>query len=125
MPTPVNSLLLMVTAVLGQEERPVWYLNSSLSGTFSERSARCEKMFESRRSEASYGRILIPANTPADICIKFPKITQETGAVLEGGWRHDRGTKGGCANGCCEYGQRIKRFKTGNLSPGSNHRSPI
>ena len=29
-----------------------------------------------RKSEASNGPILIPANTPADICINFPDRTQ-------------------------------------------------
>lgn len=100
-------LSLVATMAEAQEEEgpkptPIWYLDASLTGDFSERSAKCGEMYLERKAEASQGPILIPANTPADICINFPARTQEDGTELKGGWRHDRGAKGDCANGCCE-----------------------
>jgi len=63
------------------------------------------------KASASDGPILIPANTPADICINFPARTQEDGTELAGGWRHDRGAKGDCANGCCEFNPPISNIQ--------------
>ena len=34
-------------------------------------------------------------------------IIQEDGTEIKGGWRHDRGAKGDCANGCCESETQI------------------
>ena len=96
--TPTDS----ATDAPEKKPTPVWYIDSSLKGTFSERSTACGQRYQEMKGSASDGPILIPANTPADICINFPARTQEDGTELAGGWRHDRGAKGDCANGCCE-----------------------
>jgi len=111
-------LSLVLTATEGQEKvenekvaTPIWYLDSVLTGDFTERSTKCGQNYAERKSEASNGPILIPANTPADICINFPDRTQEDGTEIKGGWRHDRGAKGDCANGCCEFNPPISNIQ--------------
>merc|ERR1711953_26792 len=90
---------------------PIWYLDPTLTGGFTERSTECGQNYAARKSEASDGPILIPANTPADICINFPSRTKEDGTEIKGGWRHDRGAKGDCANGCCEFNPPISNIQ--------------
>ena len=82
---------------------PTWFLETTLVGTFGERSAQCEELFPKYKETASNGPIFIPEDSDADICINFPPRTLEDGRELKGGWRHDKGAKGACANGCCEF----------------------
>ena len=82
---------------------PTWFLETTLVGTFGERSAQCEELFPEYKETASNGPIFIPEDSDADICINFPPRTLEDGRELKGGWRHDKGAKGACANGCCEF----------------------
>jgi hypothetical protein len=88
-------------------EPPTWFLETSLEGKFAERSAECKKLFPEYESVASKGPIFIPEDADADICINFPAktITREDGTTRElpQAWRHDRGSKGACSNGCCEF----------------------
>jgi len=81
---------------------PVWFLETSLdSGSFSERSARCGELSPGKAT--SDGPIFIPEDQNAWICINFPPRTLSDGRQLKGGWRHDKGNKGICVNGCCEF----------------------
>ena len=77
---------------------PLWFLENTLQGNFRARSAECQKLAPSRESESSTGPIFIPEDTDAQICINFPATETRASA-----WRHDKGGKGACANGCCEF----------------------
>merc|ERR1712105_133620 len=46
------------------------------------------------------GPIVIPESQEANICINFPPVPERN---LKGGWRHDRGEKGACTSGCCDF----------------------
>ena len=48
-----------------------------------ERSSQCGDNWEAKKFEASTGPILIPANTPADICINFPTRVTEEGEEIK------------------------------------------
>ena len=93
-------LVSLVAAVAAQEapKTPLWFLETSLTGAFSERSNQCKTLLGDNKDVASFGPIFIPGNSAADICIRFP--ARDT---LPETWRHDRGQKGACANGCCEF----------------------
>ena len=96
----------LLAAVSAQSERPptpLWFLENSLSGAFRARSAECEKLAPSREGVSSNGPIFIPEDKAADICIYFPATDSRKAA-----WRHDRGSKGACANGCCEFKPPLK-----------------
>merc|ERR1712243_502468 len=75
-------LVSLVAAAAAQEAKPtpLWFLETTLTGSFKERSNQCKDLLAGRQEEASLGPIFIP----------------ET-------WRHVRGNKGACANGCCEF----------------------
>jgi len=78
---------------------PTWFLQSGFSGTFSERSKECGKVVKGQ-SDIGDGPIVIPEGKEATICINFPPRPD---AGLPGGWRHDRGEKGACTSGCCDF----------------------
>jgi hypothetical protein len=88
---------------------PVWFLESSLQGSFAERSAACADLFPAREASSSKGPIFIPEDQPASICINFPPRVLPDGKELKGGWRNDQGEKGACANGCCEFKPPTKK----------------
>jgi len=85
---------------------PVWFLRTGLTGTFSQRTAVCRE--EADKTQSSPTLILIPSEEPAEICINFPARTLSNGRKLTGGWRHDFGDKGACANGCCSFNPPTK-----------------
>merc|ERR1711874_608140 len=93
----VVTVLVSLVAAAAAQETPLWFLETTLTGSFKERSATCKGLLGDRAEEASVGPIFIPENQPADICIRFP--ARDT---LPETWRHDRGARGACANGCCE-----------------------
>jgi len=108
----------LVAAAAGQEgdnttpaplNPPVWFLESSLKGSFAERSAECANLFPAREASSSKGPIFIPEDQPASICINFPPRVLPDGKELKGGWRNDQGEKGACANGCCEFKPPTKK----------------
>ena len=88
---------------------PVWFLEADLQGSFAERSAQCAELFPSREAASSKGPIFIPETSAANICINFPPRVLPDGKELKGGWRHDQGDKGACANGCCEFKPPTKK----------------
>merc|ERR1712243_84784 len=92
-------LVSLVAAAAAQEAKPtpLWFLGTTLTGSFKERSNQCKDLLAGRQEEASLGPIFIPETSDAHICIRFPRDT------LPETWRHDRGNKGACANGCCEF----------------------
>jgi len=92
------SLVAAATAQEGPKPTPLWFLETSLTGSFKERSNTCKGLLAENQDEASLGPIFIPENSEAHICIRFP--ARDT---LPETWRHDRGNKGACANGCCEF----------------------
>merc|ERR1711874_484020 len=94
----VVTVLVSLVAAAAAQETPLWFLETTLTGSFKERSATCKGLLGDRAEEASVGPIFIPENQPADICIRFP--ARDT---LPETWRHDRGARGACANGCCEF----------------------
>eukprot|EP00090_Calanus_glacialis_P004989 TRINITY_DN1380_c0_g1_i1.p1 TRINITY_DN1380_c0_g1~~TRINITY_DN1380_c0_g1_i1.p1 ORF type:complete len:180 (+),score=35.57 TRINITY_DN1380_c0_g1_i1:110-649(+) len=94
-------LVSLVAAAAAQEaapKTPLWFLETSLTGAFKERSNQCKALLGDNKEVASFGPIFIPENSAADICIRFPARND-----LPETWRHDRGQKGACANGCCEF----------------------
>merc|ERR1712243_396852 len=93
-------LVSLVAAAAAQEAKPtpLWFLETTLTGSFKERSNQCKDLLAGRQEEASLGPIFIPETSDAHICIRFP--ARDT---LPETWRHDRGNKGACANGCCEF----------------------
>lgn len=88
---------------------PVWFLRKGLEGTFKERTAVCAAEADSTQSSPTL--ILVPAEEPAEICINFPARTLPDGRRLTGGWRHDIGVKGACANGCCSFNPPTKKAR--------------
>ena len=95
------TLVSLVATIAAQEEAketPLWFLETSLDGPFSERSAACSGLLASRQDEASFGPIFIPEDQDANICIRFPARDGRPET-----WRHDLGNKGACANQCCEF----------------------
>ena len=96
------SLVAAVTAQDEVKETPLWFLQD-LDGRFSERSGQCPGLLAANQDVASFGPILIPEDKDAKICIRFPARDgrDET-------WRHDLGSKGACANGCCEFKPPLK-----------------
>jgi len=99
--TKMLVLVSLVAAVAAQEaapKTPLWFLETTLTGAFKERSNTCKDLLVKNTEVASFGPIFIPENEAADICIRFP--ARDT---LPETWRHDRGSKGACANGCCEF----------------------
>lgn len=88
---------------------PVWFLRKGLDGTFAQRTAVCVEEADSTPSSPTL--ILIPVEEPAEICINFPPRTLSDGRKLTGGWRHDFGDKGACANGCCSFNPPTKRAR--------------
>merc|ERR1712227_1118179 len=96
------SLVAAVTAQDEVKETPLWFLKD-LDGRFSERSGQCPGLLAANQDVASFGPILIPEDKDAKICIRFPARDgrDET-------WRHDLGSKGACANGCCEFKPPLK-----------------
>ena len=90
---------------------PQWFLKPGLTGTFSERTAVCRDVADA--TPASPTLILIPEEDPAEICINFPARTLPDGRQLKGGWRHDIGEKGACANGCCSFNPPTKKAREG------------
>jgi len=96
-------LVSLVAAVSAQEappppQTPLWFLETSLTGAFKDRSNTCKTLLESNKEVASFGPIFIPETSPADICIRFPAPDERPET-----WRHDKGSRGACANGCCEF----------------------
>merc|ERR1711963_1172081 len=77
--------------------------SSRIWTAFSERSGQCPGLLAANQDVASFGPILIPEDKDAKICIRFPARDgrDET-------WRHDLGSKGACANGCCEFKPPLK-----------------
>ena len=96
------SLVAAVTAQDEVKETPLWFLQD-LDGRFSERSGQCPGLLAANQDVASFGPILIPEDKDAKICIRFPARDgrDET-------WRHVIGSKGACANGCCEFKPPLK-----------------
>ena len=72
-------------------------------------AAQCAELFPSREAASSKGPIFIPETSAANICINFPPRVLPDGKELKGGWRHDQGDKGACANGCCEFKPPTKK----------------
>merc|ERR1712215_226089 len=79
-------------------QTPLWFLETSLTGEFKDRSNTCKTLLASNKEVASVGPIFIPETSPADICIRFPARDGRPET-----WRHDKGSRGACANGCCEF----------------------
>merc|ERR1739840_61690 len=96
------TLVSLVATIAAQEEAaketPLWFLETSLDGPFSERSSACSGLLASKQDEASFGPIFIPEDQDANICIRFPARDGRPET-----WRHDLGNKGACANQCCEF----------------------
>jgi hypothetical protein len=88
---------------------PVWFLQKGLTGPFSERTAVCRDVADSTPSSPTL--ILVPKAEPAEICINFPPRTLPDGRKLNGGWRHDIGVKGACANDCCSFNPPTKQVR--------------
>merc|ERR1711874_710716 len=65
-------VLVSLVAAAAAQETPLWFLETTLTGSFKERSATCKGLLGDRAEEASVGPIFIPENQPADICIRFP-----------------------------------------------------
>jgi len=86
---------------------PEWFLREGLTGSFSERTAVCIE--EANSTPQLPTLILIPENNKAEICINFPPRTLSDGRQLKGGWRHDIGKKGACANNCCSFDPPTKK----------------
>ena len=105
----------LVAAVAGQAPptTPTWFLKTGLQGGFTERSAECGQISGSV-TEAGNGPIVIPESEPADICINFPPRPD---ANLKGGWRHDRGVKGDCTDGCCDFLPPTKKARAPKVHP--------
>merc|ERR1712227_133465 len=100
------TLVSLVATVAAQEEvkeTPLWFLEPSLDGTFSQRSGQCSGLLAANQDEASFGPILIPEDQDAKICIRFPARDGRPET-----WRHDLGSKGACANQCCEFKPPLK-----------------
>ena len=98
----------LVAAVAAQEPKktPLWFLETDLTGSFRERSAACPGLLrqdKSRQDEASFGPIFIPEDREANICIRFPARDGRPET-----WRHDKGSRGACANQCCEFKPPLK-----------------
>merc|ERR1712126_65351 len=55
------------------------------------------------RMKHPFGPILIPEDQDAKICIRFPARDGRPET-----WRHDLGSKGACANQCCEFKPPLK-----------------
>ena len=96
------SLVAAVTAQDEVKETPLWFLQD-LDGRFSERSGQCPGLLAANQDEASFGPILIPEDQDAKICIRFPARDGRPET-----WRHDLGSKGACANQCCEFKPPLK-----------------
>merc|ERR1712105_153066 len=83
----------------GAPTTPTWFLQYGFSGGFTERSKKCGEV-STGQSEIGDGPIVIPESQEANICINFPPVPERN---LKGGWRHDRGEKGACTSGCCDF----------------------
>ena len=104
----IPAIVSLVAAVAAQEakETPLWFLETDLTGSFRERSAACPGLLrqdKSRQDEASFGPIFIPEDKEANICIRFPARDGRPET-----WRHDKGSRGACANQCCEFKPPLK-----------------
>merc|ERR1712102_144503 len=112
------TLVSLVATVAAQEEvkeTPLWFLEPSLDGTFSQRSGQCSGLLAANQDEASFGPILIPEDQDAKICIRFPARDGRPET-----WRQDLGSKGACANQCREFKPPLKNPPPQPLSqPGS------
>merc|ERR1712226_1418697 len=98
------SVLVLVSLVAtawaqGAPTTPTWFLQDGFSGGFTERSKKCGEV-STGQSEIGDGPIVIPESQEANICINFPPVPERN---LKGGWRHDRGEKGACTSGCCDF----------------------
>ena len=101
----IPCLVSLVAAVAAQEakETPLWFLQTELTGSFRERSDACPGLLAANQEEASFGPIFIPEDSEAQICIRFPARDGRPET-----WRHDRGSRGACANQCCEFKPPLK-----------------
>ena len=101
----IPAIVSLVAAVAAQEakETPLWFLETDLTGSFRERSDACPGLLASRQEEASFGPIFIPEDKEANICIRFPARDGRPET-----WRHDKGSRGACANQCCEFKPPLK-----------------
>ena len=99
------TLVSLVAAISAQDapETPLWFLETSLDGKFSDRSSACEGLLEQNQDVASFGPIFIPEDQDAKICIRFPA---RDGRPIT--WRHDIGSRGPCSNQCCEFKPPLK-----------------
>ena len=96
------SVVLVAAGSAGAQDTPatpLWFLQSQAADLkFSVRSNNCKSLLADNVDTASFGPIFIPEDEPADICIRFPARDDRPET-----WRHDRGSRGDCANGCCEF----------------------
>merc|ERR1711874_99063 len=58
----VVTVLVSLVVAAAAQETPLWFLETTLTGSFKERSATCKGLLGDRAEEASVGPIFIPEN---------------------------------------------------------------